>query len=294
MPTVRKVHSGRTPDSLKPRKKFDLPNAPIAPPKDISSYIIFLYGLKGIGKTSLANQFPNAITLMLEPRRRNLSIRQVPEPGSGQLTWLDVKGYIDAIVQKGNSTCVVDSIDIAYELCLNHVCQSHNVDYPPENDFGRMWVEIREEFASTFNQLLWNEIPTIFTSHAKLRQDKEFDDTPGEEGKFVAPTCAPAAWKYAKQVCDFAWFYGYYEQRHAITVRGGDGTWAATGTEGNFLDPKGNPITTFYCGESPQAAYKSLMAAYNNKLYDVHGESAGASSSDEPVVVKRKVASRKK
>lgn len=252
---------------------------PNVPPKDLFSFCTCIYGLKGVGKTSLCAQFPGAVILQLEPRRRNLrSIRQVVPT-----SWPDLKDWLQAFIEdKHKPTCVVDSTDVAYNMCFDYMCEQAGCDHPTDmNDYGKTWRAISDEFSSTFNQLLYADIPLIFTSHHKYREDADVND--GPDAKFAAPTCTPQAWNYLKQVCDFAFFYGYYGGKRAITVRGDEQMWAACGVDDHFLDPDGNPIRTFYAGDTtPEAAYKALLAAYDNKLYDVEGrQTKRAASSPE-------------
>lgn len=245
------------------------------PPSDLFSFCTCIYGLKGVGKTSLCAQFPGAVIIQLEPRRRNLkNIRQVVPTD-----WNDLKGWLDAFLNdKGKPTCVVDSMDMAYNLCFDHICREAKIEHPSDvNDYGKTWRAISDELSSTFNQLLYADIPLVFTSHHKYREDADINDAPN--AKFAAPTCTPQAWNYMKQVCDFAFFYGYYGGKRAITVRGDEMVWAACGVDDHFLDPDGNPIQTFLCGDStPQAAYKTLLAAYDNKVWDASGRKSNRSA----------------
>jgi len=48
--------------------------------------------------------------------------------------------------------------------------------------------------------------------------------------------------------------------------------WCACGYDGHFLDPNGEQIDKFELGDTPDAAYKSLISAHNNELYDLDYE----------------------
>ena len=47
-------------------EKVVIPNGPIEPPSNFLDYCTVLFGAKGVGKTSLAAQFPGSIVLQRE------------------------------------------------------------------------------------------------------------------------------------------------------------------------------------------------------------------------------------
>lgn len=49
---------------------------------------------------------------------------------------------------------VIDIVDNLYTMCLNHVCERKGIAYPPENDFGKTWKEVREEWERGLRALL--------------------------------------------------------------------------------------------------------------------------------------------
>ena len=160
-------------------------------------------------------------------------------------------------------TVGIDTIDRAYEACLNHHCFEKGLSHPNDaNDYGATWHGIKDDFESTMSKLLSADKGLIFISHAHLREQEAKDGL-----EQWVPTCSPAAWKYMKAVCDFALYYGYAGTDRAITIRGNEGIWSACGVTDRFLlKSKKEPLNQFRTGKSHEDAYKNLLAAFNNKL----------------------------
>ena len=249
-----------------------IPTTLNVPPEHLKDYCICLFGAKGVGKTSLAAQFKDSLTVMLEPKRRNLSIRQVNiDPMSikamnrdnpKNTPWKILQAYVDKILEDDSvQTVVIDTIDRAYESCFNNVCFERGLAHPSDtNDFGSTWVAIKSDFEETMNKLLYADKGLIFLSHAHQREVEV-----QEEEQWI-PTCTPSAWNYMKAVCDFALYYGYSSGSRAITIRDDKRVWCACGTENNFLTTDKEPIGQFVTGKSHTEAHKNLTAAFVNKL----------------------------
>ena len=257
------------------RARVEIPKEFNEPPTQITDYCLCGFGAKGVGKSSLFAQFPDSLTLMLEPKRRNLRIRQVNiEPagilelacgGISETPWETLKEYVLAILDdKSVKTVVVDTVDRAYEACLIHHCFQQGINHPNDaNDYGATWHKIKDDFETTMNKLLYADKGLVFISHCHLR---EIEGRDGME-QWI-PTCSPACWKYLKAVCDFALYYGYSGNDRAITIRGNDLIWSACGTDSNFLTKNGELINQFSVGKSHTTAFTNLKSAFENNLAD--------------------------
>ena len=247
------------------------------PPTELLAYCMMIYGEKGVGKTSLASRFPNAVVGMLEPRRRNLKIRQIYLD-----SWEKVQEYVDLVIEDDTvGTGVIDTIDRAYDHCLAYHCRIRGIKDPSDlNDYGATWRAIKDDFESTFNKILFAEKGLVFISHAHLR---EAEVRTGEKYEFLCPTSSPAAFKYVKAVADYAFYMGYHNRRRAMYLRGHEDLWCACGTSDFFLDPEGKEVKTILLGENPDAAFDTLLSSFNNKVWDADN------IPEERVVKKKKV-----
>jgi hypothetical protein len=243
------------------------------PSTNLLDYCICLFGEKGVGKTSLAAQFEGSLILMLEPKRRNLKIRQVNiDPMSikdmeldnpKMTTWMSIQAYVQAILEDDSvSTVGIDTVDRAWEACINHHCYQKGVKDPSEvNDHGRTWRVIKDDFEQTMNKLLYANKGLIFISHAHLREVESHEG----DNQWV-PTCAPAAWKYLKAVCDLAIHFGFTDSQRALTVRNSGKIWSSCGPTDQFRTSDGAPLQTFFSGETHEETYSILTDAFNNQL----------------------------
>lgn len=289
MPVVKKLHGKPNPrKGASPSREvatgspLTLPVKRNVPPTDLAAYIIFLYGDKGVGKSSLFGELEDTITLMTEPRRRNLKIRQVPQLNEPALTWDRIRKYRDLICKdKGIQGVSLDSVDRAYALCQEYICNKANCKHPSDkNDFGKTWHLLKSEYEDLIISFLDSGKTVYGISHSRKREIKSIT---GDEFEQVCPTAPDACWTIWKAIADFGFYYGYVQQKRAIYLRGTELIWASCGTsEDHFLDPKGNPLLYIPVGDSPKAAFKSLQDSFHNKVYgEIYDPDATFGSDDE-------------
>jgi hypothetical protein len=288
MAKVSKIRPSSSPSSsrkkpkaiAKPSSELALPSEYNEPPTDLTDSVCLIYGAKGIGKTSLASQFPNALAFMFERGRRNLRIHQVPQKGEPKLDWETFLEYIELFLESDFQTGIIDTIDGAYIACFEHVCAEHGVKDPSEYKEGyKLWDEISHTFGALFSMLQESEKCVVFLSHDKTRplttkrkglNRNELDEEAVVAYERLEPTCKPAAFRLVQEICDFVFYYGYRDGYRAITVRSPHNIhWVSCGLADAFLDPDGNQIETFKVGNSPEQAYRDLLDAYSNKKRDI-------------------------
>lgn len=281
MPRAKPVRNN---DDLEDEDMFEYPGPDeLNVPSDIfDDYTLMMYGQKGKGKTTTSAAFPNTLTLMLEPFRKGLVIRQlsIQKQSAQQIRdggpdiwqrvlnttqkWLD-----DPTVERLS----FDSIDIFYQCCQESVCARNKINVP--GDAGRsssdIWIEIREEFSSYMNHLKDSGMRITMLSHVK---DREETDLEGGKMKFASPSCSPACLTYIKQAADIVLQIGTYNDRRAAMVRDpNNAAFVSNGAQGKFLQPNGKPINIFELpdvkDDNPQLLYQTLVDAFNNKLWDM-------------------------
>lgn len=247
------------------------------PPSHFDNYIRCIFGQKGSGKSTLASQFPKNLTLMFEPRRRNLRIRQVnllkqtPKQilAGGPDVWLQIKNTTQLWLDDPSiKNLTFDSVDIAYECCYSHICAQHNVSKPSEagKEGPDIWNEIKDEWCTYFDILGGTDMGITLLSHIKVRENEEID---GGKIDRKSPSCTPACLKYIKQAVDFVFFYGKLNGKRVIQIRDDDGM-AECACGNGFMQPDGKPI--FYL-EMPDllsgvSGYQVLCEAYEGKHWD--------------------------
>lgn len=252
------------------------------PSEIFDDYTLVLYGQKGRGKTTISADFPDTLTIMIEPFRKGLKIRQVEvqKHSATQIrdgapdTWQRIinttpRWLNDNTVQRLS----YDSIDLIYQSCQESICARNNIKVP--GDAGRsssdIWIEIREEFSSYMNTVKSNGMRITFLSHVKEREETDLE---GGKMKFSQPSCSPACLAYIRQAADIVLQIGTYNEKRAAMVRDpANNAFVANGAQGKFLQPDGKPLYIFElpdisdCGPGP--LYQTLVDAFNNKVWDM-------------------------
>ena len=81
---------------------------------------LVLYGVEGIGKTSLAAQTPEPLFIDTEGGTSHLDVRRLQKPAS----WEDLISLITEVAATPDvcRTLVIDTADWAEQLCIDHIC----------------------------------------------------------------------------------------------------------------------------------------------------------------------------
>jgi hypothetical protein len=256
---------------------ISLPTEPNTPPDSLNDVVITIFGRKNIGKSSLASQFPGALTCMFEEGRFNLNIMQIPKRGEPDLDWDRFRRYRDKIVESNDFIRpVIDTVEKAYDLCFRYVCDKFNVAHPSASTVPyQIWDAIKREFQDVLSSFRNAGRPPIYISHEKAKplvtkvKGLARDGLSEEESvKLVRiePSCTGQAQTVIEETCDYVFYYGFTEGYRTITVRSPfDTVWVSCGMSGTtFLDPDGALLQTFQVGNSPEEAYKTLENAFHN------------------------------
>ena len=238
---------------------FVLPTERSVPSSEMGEYSILLFGDKKIGKTSLAAQFPDALLLMTEPGAKALSVYQ-----SNILTWAQLKQAAAALVKDTRfHTVVVDTVDLAFKMCERAVCQRLGIDHPSDEDWGKGWSAVRDEFTAWAQQLANTGKGGIFISHAVEREIKR-----REGGKYdrFQPTMGGQARDVIEGMVDMWMYYTYNDKQRVLTIRGDEHVMAGHRMQHNF-QWEGEEVRQIRMDPTPEQGYRNLVAAFNNQ-YD--------------------------
>ncbi len=139
-----------------------------------------LYGIAGIGKTTLAGKFPAPLFIDLERGSMQLDVdRIVPE------TYAEVKAVISNLEQDsaGYKTLVIDSADWLETKIIQDICRAANVDSIEkyEKGYGKGWTKVSEEWAELLDRLdrlrVRNGMHIVLIGHSKVKKYTPADDS---------------------------------------------------------------------------------------------------------------------
>lgn len=180
--------------------------------RDLSGYITFIYGAPKTGKTTLAVQMPDALLLAFEKGYNALpGVKAVDITSWAEMLMVyrqlksdDVKNIYKAVI--------VDTIDIASEMCQQYVCDQLDIEQLGDAAYGKGWSSFTSEFNNVFRGLTQLGYAVFFIGHASEGQE---EDDNGNTHMVIRPAIPG---KKAKQTIEgMADIYGYAHQ-----VKGND------------------------------------------------------------------------
>lgn len=131
---------------------------------------VVLYGTEGIGKSTLAAQFPNALILDTEDGTRQIDCARVrcPDWMTLQGAMLDLGGNA-----QGFQTVVVDSIDWAERMALEHMLRKDGKRSVEDYGFGKGFVKLAEvvsAFLTLADGLIDRGLNVVFVGHSTVKR----------------------------------------------------------------------------------------------------------------------------
>ena len=113
---------------------------------------VLVYGVEGVGKTTLAAQFPKPLFIDTEGSSDHLDVRRLPSPDTWAMLLDEVRWVRDFPAECGG-TLVVDTLDWAERLCFEHVCKQNGWESIENPKWGKGYTIAYEEFGKLVNLL---------------------------------------------------------------------------------------------------------------------------------------------
>lgn len=139
---------------------------------------VVLYGLEGIGKSSLASQFPNPVFIDTEGSTKQLNVQRLPKPSS----WEMLKQQAVWVKQQGSSrfgSLIIDTVDWAEMLCVESICAAHSKTGVEDFGYGKGYIFVAEEigrFLNLLSDVVEAGIHVILTAHAQIVKFEQPDE----------------------------------------------------------------------------------------------------------------------
>lgn len=168
--------------------------------RDLRGKMVLIYGEPGCGKTTLASQFDRVLVAAFE-RGTNALNNVYVQPVK---TWQDWKQMVSQLCKKPElkekyHAISVDTVDEAWALCEKKICADNGIETLGELGWGLGWRLAKQEFASTFRDLVYSGYGLIFISHAV---EKEVENDRGEKTNKIVPALSGTPFNVINKMVD--------------------------------------------------------------------------------------------
>lgn len=167
--------------------------------RDLRGYSVMLYGTPKSGKTYNATRFPKHLLLAFEKGYNAIPGAMVQPINS----WRDFRNVLidlrDEEVKKTYETIIIDTADIAYDYCVDYICNQNDVDTIGDLAYGKGYALVAKEFDSCIRKILNMDYGLVLISHSTDRTEK---DEHGEEYTRMEPTLDKRGRLICERTCD--------------------------------------------------------------------------------------------
>ena len=185
-----------------------------------------LYGVEGIGKTTMAAKWPKPLFLDVENGSWQMDVARVV-PGS----YAEFKDCIRQLIadSMGYQTLVIDSADWLETMMIKHICTEANITSIEkyEKGYGKGWNKLAEDWAALLDRLdmirTRQGMNILFVAHSRIKRYEPADDTGHDR---YTLTLAEKSADVLKKWSDLTLFVKYdtwtVDEGGKVKVKGGD------------------------------------------------------------------------
>lgn len=137
---------------------------------------IVIYGVEGIGKSTLVSQFPDPLFIDTEGSTNYMDVKRLPTPTSWQML-LEEAEFV--LAQRPCKTLVIDTFDWAEMLEVKDLCAKNGLKGVEDFGYGKGYIYSAEEIGRFLNRLsdvVSAGINVVLTAHAKIRKFEQPDE----------------------------------------------------------------------------------------------------------------------
>ena len=130
---------------------------------------VLIYGQHGIGKTTLAAQFPGAILIDVEDGSGHIDVMRYPRPTDWQTLLYEIADAAKRM--DAGATLVIDSADWAEKLATAKVCAEKDVTSIEGIGYGKGYVYVADEFRRMMrglDRLIDKGVNVVLVAHEQI------------------------------------------------------------------------------------------------------------------------------
>jgi len=138
---------------------------------------IVIYGPEGIGKSTLANQFPSPVFVDTEDSTSWMNVNRLTCN-----SWRDILDAIKFLKTEKHSfkTAVFDTADWAERLCVQFICGNASKSSIEDFGYGKGYTYLAEEFGkmlASLAPLITSGMNVIFVAHCTVKKIEQPDES---------------------------------------------------------------------------------------------------------------------
>ena len=188
--------------------------------RDLSGYMTYIYGPGGAGKTTFGAATPKPLLLAFEKGYNALAGVMAQDITS----WGEVKQVLRELkkpeVKAMFSTIVVDTVDIASNLCEKYLCSQLGIENIGDGGWSvNGWAKVKKEWEATWRAVTMEGYSLVFISHSK---DKTFTRKDGTTYNQIVPTCSSAYNEIIKNMVDIEAYIDVDNGERRLIMRSAD------------------------------------------------------------------------
>lgn len=172
----------------------------------------------GVGKTSLAAQFPKVLVLGFEQGTNALNNIYV-QPIKNWSDWKQAASQLirnkDTLQEKFENIAI-DTIDSAWDLCVKYICANNGVERLGDIPWGGGFDMAKKEFQSLLRDLTFAGYGLVFISHST---EKTFTDEKGEEYAQIVPALPARPYDVINKMVDIIGYIREIENEEGVRKR---------------------------------------------------------------------------
>lgn len=140
-----------------------------------------IYGPEGIGKSTLASQFPNPLFLDMEGGTAQLDVRRIEKPKS----WPELIATVEEVAKTPGicGTLILDTADWTEGMLIGHICEVYRQKSIESFGYGKGYTYLGEEWGKlmdAFTRVIESGKNVTVIAHAKQRKV----ELPDQAGSF--------------------------------------------------------------------------------------------------------------